>query len=96
MPAWAAFECMAQAACALSGIHERESGQGPKMGLLLSVSHMEIRIPLLKAGATLGLRVTEDCRAGSVLTFTCEAFLGGAKAAEAKITVLERGGENEN
>jgi hypothetical protein len=57
---------------------------------------MEIHIPLLKAGAALELRVTEDCKAGSVLSFTCEAFQGGAKAAEAKITVLERGSENEN
>jgi predicted hotdog family 3-hydroxylacyl-ACP dehydratase len=97
MPAWAAFECMAQAACALGGMAGREQGrkqdreqsQEPKPGFLLSVSKMEIRIPLLKAGATLRLRVAEDGQSDSVLTFTAKAFLESAQAASAKITVLE-------
>ncbi|MDR1410765.1 MAG: 3-hydroxylacyl-ACP dehydratase [Spirochaetaceae bacterium] len=83
IPSWISFECMAQSMAAVIGIEERKQ----RLGLILSVSNMVIRHPVLKAGSTLSLAVAEDVRMESVYTYTGEASLGEMPVAKAKFTV---------
>jgi predicted hotdog family 3-hydroxylacyl-ACP dehydratase len=83
IPAWASFECMAQSLAALVGIEI----QTCRLGLILSVSDMAIHHPVLKAGSTLSIAVTEDIRMDSVYTYIGETLLGKNPVAKAKITV---------
>ncbi|MDR0451671.1 MAG: 3-hydroxylacyl-ACP dehydratase [Treponema sp.] len=83
IPSWISFECMAQGMAAAIGIENRMPG----LGLILSVSNMVISRPVLKAGTTLSIAVTEDVRMNSVFTYTGEMSLGESLAAKAKFTV---------
>jgi predicted hotdog family 3-hydroxylacyl-ACP dehydratase len=89
VPSWVSFEFMAQSISVLSGLAGRETGCGPKPGFILSVSNMELKIPVLKAGATVLIQVREDCRVDQVYTFDSEISLGGLSAASAKLTVMD-------
>jgi len=92
VPSWVGFECIAQAIAALSGIIEREkSGPGGKrrIGFILSVSNMQVFLPLLSLGSTISIKVKElDCM-GLVYNFYGQIFLEGEKALEGKLTVME-------
>ena len=89
VPAWVSFEFMAQSISALSGLLARSLGKEPVIGFILSVSSMEIRIPLFLAGSTVRIEVEEELRVDSVFTFQCRVFAGGTEAAHAKLTVLD-------
>jgi predicted hotdog family 3-hydroxylacyl-ACP dehydratase len=89
VPAWVSFEFMAQCVSALSGLTGRERGEPPKPGFILSVSALEVRIPVLKAGTTVTVKVTEDMRMDIVFTFDCIAFIGEEPAVSAKLTVMD-------
>ncbi|GHV76888.1 thioester dehydrase [Spirochaetia bacterium] len=89
VPAWVSFEFMAQSIAVLSGLTGREKGEPPKPGFILSVSNMEIMIPVLRAGTTACIQVQEDCRVESVFTFDCVVSLNGTTAAQAKLTIME-------
>jgi predicted hotdog family 3-hydroxylacyl-ACP dehydratase len=89
IPSWVCFEFMAQSISVLSGIAGREAGQPPRPGFVLSVSNMELKLPVLKAGAAAVIRIQEDCRIDLVYTFDCEVMLGDKIAATAKLTVMD-------
>jgi predicted hotdog family 3-hydroxylacyl-ACP dehydratase len=93
VPAWVSFEFMAQSIAGLSGLTSREKGEPPKMGCILSVSNMEIKKPLLKAGTTVRIEVQEDFADNGVSTFDCMVSLAGTEAdkaaASAKLTVMD-------
>ncbi|MDR2096821.1 MAG: 3-hydroxylacyl-ACP dehydratase [Treponema sp.] len=107
LPAWAAFELMAQSICVLSGLRGREKGQGPKPGFILSVTGMEIMTPVLQAGSPVRINIKEDCRVDEVFTFDCRVFCGahreadevllydeeGVLAARARLTVMDADAE---
>jgi predicted hotdog family 3-hydroxylacyl-ACP dehydratase len=89
IPGWVSFECMAQSVSALTGIHIRLAGKEPNMGFILSISDMEITVPVLKAGTTINTEVRLNCRMENVLAFDCWVFSGESTAAAAKLTVME-------
>ena len=89
IPSWLCFEFMAQSISALSGITGRENGRTPKVGFILSVSNMEIKVPVFKKETTVGVEVREDCIVNEVFTFNCRVFLNDESAATAKLTVME-------
>jgi predicted hotdog family 3-hydroxylacyl-ACP dehydratase len=89
VPAWASFEFMAQCISSLSGLVGREQGEPPKPGFILSVSAMEVKIPVLKAGTAAVITITEDMRMDMVFAFYCTVFLQGEPAVSAKLTVMD-------
>jgi predicted hotdog family 3-hydroxylacyl-ACP dehydratase len=89
VPGWAAFEFMAQAISALSGLRSRARGEKPRMGFILSVSSTHIGLPLLRTGSTAEIHVKEISSMDLVYTFEGVTFLEGAKVLEGKITVME-------
>jgi predicted hotdog family 3-hydroxylacyl-ACP dehydratase len=89
IPAWASFEFMAQCVSALSGLAGREHGEPPKPGFILSISALEVMVPVLKAGATVIINIVEDMRMDMVFTFDCTAFIGEEPAASVKLTVMD-------
>ena len=93
VPAWAGFEFIAQAISAFSGIRNRENGESPKMGFILSVSSLRIGIPFFRAGSTAVIKTKEINRVNLVYTFEGEVLLEGVKVMEGKLTVMEINGE---
>ena len=89
VPAWVAFEFMAQSISSLSGLRSREKGEGPKMGFLLSVSSMKIGIPFFKEGCTVELRIKESSRVDQIYNFDGEAFLEGRKVINGRLTIFD-------
>ena len=89
VPAWAAFEFLAQSIAAISGLWSISKGEKPKMGFILSVSSMRMFIPFFNTGVTLGLKVTLSGSMDQVFNFDGEVFLEGRKVIEGKLTVME-------
>jgi predicted hotdog family 3-hydroxylacyl-ACP dehydratase len=83
IPAWISFECMAQGAAAIIGLENKKTTPG----LILSVSCMEIQQPVLRAGSTVSIAVTEDVKMDSVCTYTAEVSQGNVPAAKVKLTL---------
>jgi predicted hotdog family 3-hydroxylacyl-ACP dehydratase len=95
VPAWAGFELIAQAISSLSGIRDRARGRKSQFGFILSIPSMRIYTPVLRAGGTADIRITEiDCT-GLVFTFAGELLYNGTKALEGKIMVMEVENEQE-
>ena len=89
VPAWVAFEFLAQSIAALSGLWSREKGENPQIGFILSVSSIQIGLPLFSAGTTVELRLKENDRMDQVFNFKGEVFLEDRKVMEGKLTVME-------
>jgi predicted hotdog family 3-hydroxylacyl-ACP dehydratase len=89
VPAWVGFEFMAQSISALSGIQGRLRGEAPKFGFILSVSGLEITMPVFKDGSTAITTVEEETVVESVYSFWCGIDSGGKRAVRAKLTVME-------
>jgi predicted hotdog family 3-hydroxylacyl-ACP dehydratase len=89
VPAWVSFEFMAQCISALSGLAGREQGKQPKPGFVLSISALEVTVPVLKAGTTVTITITEDMKMDMIFTFHCAVFLKGKPAVSAKLTVMD-------
>jgi predicted hotdog family 3-hydroxylacyl-ACP dehydratase len=89
IPTWAGFEFMAQAISVLSGLRGREIGEKPKIGFILSIPSMQMKIPFLGLGNTAKIRVKEyDCTS-LIYTFEGEIVLGENKVMEGKLMVME-------
>ena len=93
VPAWAAFECIAQAYSAFSGIrssktYELVSSVKPNIGYILSVSKMQIFLSLIKPGSTIIIKVIELDNINSAYNFEGKVFLEDTKVLEGKITVM--------
>jgi predicted hotdog family 3-hydroxylacyl-ACP dehydratase len=89
VPAGVSFEFMAQAVSALSGITGRVLGKPPMIGFILSVSALEIQLPLVQPPATVRVHVVGEMRLGAASTFRCEARLGERELARARLTVMD-------
>ncbi|MCL2441510.1 MAG: 3-hydroxylacyl-ACP dehydratase [Treponema sp.] len=96
VPSWVGFECIAQAIAALSGIEncekEKTGDAGkkpPRIGFILSISKMQVLIPVLKSGCTVIIKVKELDRTDMVFNFEGQIFLEGTKALEGTLTVME-------
>jgi predicted hotdog family 3-hydroxylacyl-ACP dehydratase len=89
VPAWVSFEFMAQCISALSGLADREQGKPPKLGFILSLSALEVTVPVLKAGTSVTINVVEDMQMDMVFTFHCVVFHEGKLAVSAKLTVMD-------
>jgi len=93
VPSWAGFEIMAQAISVLSGIRDRERGEKPNMGFILSIQSVRMEIPLFKNGSTVEVRVKEiDCT-DMIYTFEGEVFLEDRKVMEGRLMVMETSDE---
>jgi predicted hotdog family 3-hydroxylacyl-ACP dehydratase len=89
IPAWISFELMAQSISAISGIEGRKRGEPPQFGFILSVSGLEITEPVLPAGSSVKIQVTEDVVVDNVFSFSGEVSRDGKNIAQAKLTVME-------
>jgi predicted hotdog family 3-hydroxylacyl-ACP dehydratase len=95
VPSWVAFELMAQSISALSGLIGREMGRSPRIGLILSVSGMEMHLPVFKTGSTALIEIREECQIDMVFTFNCKVSLREGSSPDhslsssAKLTVME-------
>jgi predicted hotdog family 3-hydroxylacyl-ACP dehydratase len=93
IPSWVSVECMAQGISALSGIAGREEGRKPKPGFILSVSALELSVPLLRPGVILIIRVRENSRVDAVFNYDCQVSArgpgGSSPVGKAKLTVME-------
>jgi predicted hotdog family 3-hydroxylacyl-ACP dehydratase len=89
VPAWVAFEFMAQAISTLTGIRKRAKGEKPKIGFILSVPSMRMEIPLFKNGSSVEVYVEETDCTDMIFTYGGEAFLNNKKVMEGKIMVME-------
>ena len=90
VPAWAAFELMAQSVSALTSIDAKIHGFPVNMGMILSVAAMHFDRPLLAAGSTACVRVHRDAAVDNVYSFTGTLLIDGAVCASGKITVMEK------
>jgi predicted hotdog family 3-hydroxylacyl-ACP dehydratase len=89
VPTWVGFEFMAQAISVLSGLKGREVGEKPKIGFILSIPSMQMKIPAFGLGNTARIRVKEyDCTS-LIYTFEGEIFLEEKKVMEGKLMVME-------
>jgi len=96
VPAWAAFEFMAQAISALSGIRSREKGEKPKAGFILSIPSMKMDIPFFKNGISVEVYVKETDCTEMIYSFDGAAFLENKKVVEGKLMVIEVSDEKFN
>jgi predicted hotdog family 3-hydroxylacyl-ACP dehydratase len=96
VPAWAAFEFMAQSISALSGIRSRDKGEKPKIGFILSVPSMRMEIPLFKTGSSVEVYLKETDCTDMIYSFDGEAFLEGRKVMEGKLMCVEVSDEKFN
>jgi len=91
VPAWVGFECIAQAIAALSGISA--AGEKPRIGFILSISKMQVYLPLLNSGSTISIKVKELDSMDLVYSFYGQIFIGSEKVLEGKLTVMEAEGD---
>ena len=89
VPAWVAFEYMAQSVSALSGICGRAKGEKPKTGFIMSVNGFKADIPVFKQGETVVVKVQEKIRVDQAVTFDGEAIIGDNVAVTAKLNTVE-------
>lgn len=89
VPAWVAFEYMAQSISALSGIYGRTKGEKPKVGFIMSVSAFNAKVPVFKEGETVVVTVHETVRMDAAVTFDGMALVGGKIAATATLNTIE-------
>jgi predicted hotdog family 3-hydroxylacyl-ACP dehydratase len=89
VPAYMCFEFMAQAVSALSGLTGKILGKPPVMGFILSVSSLEIKIPLFRPGDVIQVEVNGQQAVDTVSTFHCVARVGQNEAARAKVMVMD-------
>jgi predicted hotdog family 3-hydroxylacyl-ACP dehydratase len=96
VPAWAGFECMAQAISVLTGIRKRERGEKPTIGFILSVPSMRMEIPLFKNGSTVQVYIEETDCTNMIYSFDTAAFLENKKVMEGNMMVMEVSDEKFN
>ncbi|SMG12000.1 thioester dehydrase [Fibrobacter sp. UWB13] len=89
IPAWVAFEYMAQSISALSGIYGRTKGDKPKVGFIMSVSGFKADIPVFKDGETVVVTVHETVRMDKAVTFDGVAKVGDKIAVIATLNTVE-------
>ena len=89
VPAWVAFEYMAQSVSALSGLQGRTKSEKPKVGFIMSVSGFNAYVPVFKQGETVVINVLEKTRNDNAVTFEGSATVNGTLAVTAKLNTVE-------
>jgi len=89
VPAWVAFEYMAQSVSALSGICGRTRGEKPKTGFIMSVNGFKADIPVFIQGKTVVINVQEKIRMDQAVTYDGVAIIGDNVAVTAKLNTVE-------
>ena len=89
VPAWVGFELIAQAISALAGLRSRQRGEKPRIGFIMSVSSLRIKIPFFITGTTLEIRVKEQGCMDMVYSFEGSVFLEGGKVLEGNLMVMD-------
>jgi predicted hotdog family 3-hydroxylacyl-ACP dehydratase len=89
IPACVCFEFMAQAVSALSGLTGKILGRPPVMGFILSVSSLEIKIPLFRPGEIIQIEINGQQAVDTVSTFNCIAYIGENEVVRAKLMVMD-------
>ena len=89
VPAWIAFEYMAQSVSALSGICGRAKGEKPKTGFIMSVNGFKADIPVFMQGETVVVKVQEKIRMDQAVTYDGVAIIGENIAVTAKLNTVE-------
>lgn len=89
VPAWIAFEYMAQSISALSGIYGRSKGEKPKVGFIMSVSSFKTDIPVFKTGDTVVVKVRQTIRMDMAVTFDGSASVDGKPVVAATLNTVE-------
>ena len=89
VPAWVAFEYMAQSVSALSGLQGRTKSEKPKVGFVMSVSSFNAYVPVFKQGETVVINVLEKTRNDNAVTFEGSATVNGTLAVTAKLNTVE-------
>jgi predicted hotdog family 3-hydroxylacyl-ACP dehydratase len=89
VPAYACFEFLAQAVSALSGLTGLIMGKPPMVGFILSVSSLEIKIPLFRPGDKIQVEVNGQQAVDTVSTFQCIAKVGNNEAVKATLMVMD-------
>ena len=89
VPAWVAFEYMAQSISALSGIYGRSRGEKPKVGFIMSVNSFKASIPVFKVGETVVVTVRQMIRMDMAVTFDGTAKVGDTLAVSATLNTVE-------
>jgi predicted hotdog family 3-hydroxylacyl-ACP dehydratase len=89
VPACVCFEFMAQAVSALSGLTGKILGRPPMMGFVLSVSSLEIKIPVFKQGDVIQVEVNEQQAVDAVSTYHCIARIKENEAVSAKLMLMD-------
>lgn len=89
VPNYAVFEMIAQTASALTGIFARENNLPPNMGMILSVSNMNLEFDSIKPGQSVTVKAFRDSDVGNVYSFDATVFIDGKEAGSGKLTVME-------
>ena len=89
VPAYACFEFMAQAVSALSGLTGKIFNKPPMMGFILSVSALEIKLPVFKPGDIIQIEVNGQQAVDKVSTFQCVAKVENDEVVKAKLMVMD-------
>ena len=89
VPAWVAFEYMAQSISALSGIYGRSRGEKPKVGFIMSVNSFKANVPIFKVGETVVVTVRQTIRMDMAVTFDGTAKVGETLAVSATLNTVE-------
>lgn len=89
VPAWVAFEYMAQSISALSGIYGRSRGEKPKVGFIMSVNSFKANVPVFKVGETVVVTVRQTIRMDMAVTFDGTAKVGETLAVSATLNTVE-------
>ena len=89
VPAWVAFEYMAQSISALSGIYGRSRGEKPKVGFIMSVNSFKADNPVFKVGETVVVTVRQTIRMDMAVTFDGTAKVGETLAVTATLNTVE-------
>jgi predicted hotdog family 3-hydroxylacyl-ACP dehydratase len=87
VPSWVSFEFMAQSVSCLSGLTGRVIGREPQIGVILSVSGLELTSPVIRSKAL--VHIAEDVQLDSVFTFNGAVYSEAKQVASAKITVMD-------
>jgi predicted hotdog family 3-hydroxylacyl-ACP dehydratase len=87
VPSWVSFEFMAQSVSCLSGLTGRVMGREPQIGVILSVSGLELTSPVIRSKVV--VHIVEDVQLDSVFTFNGEVYSDTKQVASAKITVMD-------
>ena len=90
VPAWVAFEYMAQSIAALSGIFGFELDRAqPKIGFIIGVRDFECGCGSFALGNRLCIHVAQIFRDGAIVSFNCRASIGNQEIVKAIINAIE-------